>query len=436
MTPQELTDRLRQNLSRLPGSAAVQAAREAAMNAFSGAGFPSRKLEDWRYTDLRALSEASFDLLPTRPDDASPDAYARLIATAGLKTGSLWLLFVDGHLIVDRASGGLPRGATLSNLGESWDDLDPAALQMRGDSPPLAALNMAFASQGAWLRLGEGTIVEQPIHLLLIDSDRPSQAPQPRLQIDIGRDARATLVQHYLGTGASSGWTNALTRISMQAGAGLTLTRLQDHGPEHLHTELLEADLAAGAQLDITYIDLGGKLVRNDVQIKLREPEAGCDLAGLFVATGGQHVDNHLRVDHCASSTRSREVFRSIIGEHGRGVFNGKVIVHKQTRGIDARQTSDNLLLSDRGEIDTKPELEIYADDVKCAHGATVGELDEEQLFYLKSRGITDPAARGLLTLAFANEILSRASITGLQRRLTDKLDLELPEDLQWNPAP
>ena len=154
--------------------------------------------------------------------------------------------------------------------------------------------------------------------------------------------------------------------------------------------------MADDAKIELGYIDLGGKLVRNDVQVNLAKPGAHCDLFGVFMAGEGQHVDNHIRVDHTAPRTISRETFRGIIGDRGRGVFNGKVVVHKDAQQIDATQSSDNLLLSDRGEINTKPELEIYADDVKCSHGATVGQLDEDQLFYMRSRGVDEATARGL----------------------------------------
>jgi Fe-S cluster assembly protein SufD len=277
--------------------------------------------------------------------------------------------------------------------------------------------------------VAEGCSFPEPVHLLFVDGDGSNCAPQPRLHIDLGRDARATLAQHYLGSPASANWTNAVTRVNLDAGAQLTLRRIQDHGPQHIHTELFEAVLAERAGLHLTYVDFGARLVRNDIQIELNQRGATCDVAGLFSALDGQHVDNHVRIDHRASDTRSIEAFRSIIGDQGRGVFNGKVIVHKGTHGIDARQASDNLLLSDRGEIDTKPELEIYTDDVKCSHGATVGELDEDQLFYLKARGIADSAARGLLTLAFANQILERIPLENLKHRLTRKLGLDLPEE-------
>jgi Fe-S cluster assembly protein SufD len=185
---------------------------------------------------------------------------------------------------------------------------------------------------------------------------------------------------------------------------------------------LLAAELAADAELRVGYVDLGGRLVRNDIDIVLRERGARVELFGLFVAGAGQHLDNHTTIVHTAPETRSDEAFRGIIGERGRGVFNGKVVVHPGAHGIDARQSNDNLLLSDQAEIDTKPELEIYSDDVKCAHGSTVGELDAEHLFYLRSRGVDEAQAREILTVAFAATVLERIAAPNLRDRITDKV--------------
>ena len=189
---------------------------------------------------------------------------------------------------------------------------------------------------------------------------------------------------------------------------------------------MLAVDLAARASASLGLFDLGGRLVRNDIDVKLREPGAALDLYGLLLAGEGQHLDDHTRIDHIAPDTRSTEAFRGVIGKRGRGVFNGKVVVHRGARGIDARQTSDNLLLSDQAEIDTKPELEIYSDDVKCSHGSTVGELDAEQLFYLRSRGVDEAQAREILTTAFAATVLERIAAPEIRARIADTVGARL----------
>jgi Fe-S cluster assembly protein SufD len=266
-----------------------------------------------------------------------------------------------------------------------------------------------------------------------VASERPNIAPQPRVVIDLGPDSTLQVVQHFIGTAECSGWTNVVTQISQAPRSELTLYRLQEQGPAHLHTELLTAELAEDAKIKLGYVDLGGKLVRNDVHVDLAKPGASCELFGVFIAAEGQHIDNHLRIDHSAPRTVSQEAFKGIIGDRGHGVFNGKVVVHRNAQKIDATQSSDNLLLSDRGEIDTKPELEIYADDVKCSHGATVGQLDEDQLFYLRSRGVDAETARGLLTFAFANDILKRIDMPELRERLARKVLNYLPGRQRWD---
>jgi Fe-S cluster assembly protein SufD len=213
---------------------------------------------------------------------------------------------------------------------------------------------------------------------------------------------------------------NSVTHVEQAADSQLFLYRVQEHGQHQSHTALLAANLAARAQLSVGYADLGGRLVRNDVDVKLSEPGARTEIFGVFLAAAGQHVDEHTRVDHLAPETHSDELFRGVIGSRGRGVFNGKVVVHRNAQRIEAHQSNDNLLLGDNAEIDTKPELEIYADDVKCSHGTTVGELDTEQLFYLRSRGIDETAARELLIGAFAASVLERIPNESLRNRITE----------------
>lgn len=238
---------------------------------------------------------------------------------------------------------------------------------------------------------------------------------------------------HLKGNEATPAWTNLVTQVDLQARSRLSIHRVQELGSTDIHTELLSARVRDGGSLEASYIDLGGQLVRNDVRVDLVRPEAECNLYGVFLADQGQHVDNHLRVDHSAPRTISNESFKGIVGERGRGVFNGKVVVHRNAQKIDATQSSDNLLLSDNAEIDTKPELEIYADDVKCSHGATVGQLDERQLFYLRARGITDSAARGLLTFAFANEVLRRLPTGETRDRVSQRVLARIPGELDWD---
>ena len=261
---------------------------------------------------------------------------------------------------------------------------------------------------------------------MFVSSPRAALAPQPRIVIETGEGASLTVVQHFIDGHAGSGWINSVTQVQQAAGSKLVLYRIQRHGPEQAHTSLLAAEVGADAELTVGYVDLGGQLIRNDVDVKLVERGARAELFGLFLVGAGQHIDDHILVDHAAPETRSDEAFRGIIGRRGRGVFNGKVIVRPNAQRIDARQSSDNLLLAEQAEIDTKPEFEIYADDVKCSHGSTVGELDADQLFYLRTRGIDAAKARELLTVAFAATVLERVVDRDLHQHLLQHVTARL----------
>ncbi len=274
---------------------------------------------------------------------------------------------------------------------------------------PLAALNTAFARDGLWIRVPAGAAVRTPIHLVLIGSARERIAAQPRIVIEAEPGSQATFVQHFLDCGAESrGWHNSVTQLKQAAGSRLSFYRIQRHARGVAHTSLLSAELGESAELSAGYFDLGGRLVRNDVAIVLRGARARTDLFGLLLAGVGQHIDDHTVIRHAAGETVSSENVRAIIGERGRGVFNGKVVVEPGCQRIDARQRNDNLLLGEHAEIDAKPELEIHANDVKCSHGSTVGELDAEQLFYLRARGLLPADARRLLTTAFATTVVEQ----------------------------
>jgi Fe-S cluster assembly protein SufD len=411
----------------LPGSAAAQTARATALAELGATGLPTPRREDWRYTDLKPLLDAELDFAPRGPDAAARQAAARALAEHGVAGDAPRLVFVDGHLVPELCTVAPATGIEVRDLDTYWQRQDaPRASHVSTASHPLAALNTAYAQSGVWLRVPDGTRIADPLQVMLVGSGAPRLVAQPRLIIELGRGAELTIVQHVLDAGDSDGWLNVVTEIAQADDSRLTFYRVQEHGARQAHTSLLAVDLAARASASLGLVDLGGRLVRNDVDVKLREPGATLELYGLLVAGEGQHLDDHTRIDHIAPDTRSNEAFRGVIGRRGRGVFNGKVVVHRGAHGIDAHQSSDNLLLSDQAEIDTKPELEIYADDVKCSHGSTVGELDAEHLFYLRSRGVDEAHARELLTTAFATAVLERISAPALRAGVGDKVTARL----------
>jgi len=411
----------------LPGPAVTQRAREAALAELTAAGWPTRRREQWRYTDLEPLAAGRFDLVPAPADSTAREAAARLLRELRLGDASQRLVLLDGRWAPElgvAAIAGLDVGTTESH----WSEFEARfARAAAATHHPLAALNTAFMPPALWLRVPAGTKVAAPIHVVVVGSARAGLATQPRIVIDVQERAEVTVVQHFVDcAGAAAGWTNAVTQLALATGARLALYRFQAHDSQRTHTSLLTAELAAHAELTAGYFDLGGQLVRNDVAIALQGAAARTDLSGVFLPGAGQHIDNHTTIRHAAAETTSRESFRGIVGERGRGVFNGRVVVESGCQRIDAQQSNDNLLLGEHAEVDTKPELEIYANDVKCSHGSTVGELDHEQLFYLTTRGLSTQEARRLLTTAFAAVILERIGDDALRSQATELVTARL----------
>ncbi len=431
MTLESLQDRFTETLDTLPGSPSVRSARENAMAHFSQVGFPTRKLENWRYTDVGLLASSDFDPAKT-PLETTLSASTRA-ALAALNAGDEAIVLVDG--IPQREPGTWPKseGLALTPLADLWSRADILPQPESFEEAPLAAVNTAFARDGISISVAAGCRLAEPVHVIMVTSERTSNAPQPRIVVELGEASELSLMLYLIGNEAAPAWTNLVTQVDLQPRSKLAIHRVQELGSKDVHTELLSARVRDAASLEASYIDLGGQLVRNDIVVDLIQPEAECNLYGVFLADQGQHVDNHLRVDHSAAGTVSNQSFKGIAGDRGRGVFNGKVVVHRDAQKIDAKQSSDNLLLSEHAEIDTKPELEIYADDVKCSHGATVGQLDERQLFYLRARGLSDSAARGLLTFAFANEVLQRLSTAETRDRVARRVLERLPGKLDWD---
>lgn len=410
----------------VPGPEATRSARLAALAALDAAGWPSRRREQWRYTDLEPLATGGYELAAAPAEAATVAAVRTLLAEPLFGDPSHRLVLLDGQYVAALGTAGLD-GVEIAAPEERWSEFVPLfAKPIAATQHPLAALNTAFGRHGLWLKIEAGAALDAPIHLVVVGS-RARLAAQPRIVIEAGSAARATFVQHFvdLPDGAQS-WTNCVTQIRQAAESRVALHRVQRHGGAAVHTSLLAAELAAGAELTASYFDLGARLVRNDVAITLAGADARTELFGLLLAGAGQHVDDHTLIRHAAGATISSENFRGIIGGRGRGVFNGKVVVDRGCQRIDARQNSDNLLLGEHAEIDTKPELEIYANDVKCSHGSTVGELDADQLFYLRARGLDAASARRLLTTAFAAAVVDRIADERLRAEISSLVTARL----------
>jgi Fe-S cluster assembly protein SufD len=408
----------------LPGNAGwLRELRTWARERFAERGFPTTREEAWRYTNLAPLARTPFPLAPADAGVASE----QLQAATFEELHACRLVFVNGRF--DRGLSALPgEGVALASLAEALaqgaEALEPHLGQVAPvEQSPLVALNTAFLLDGPYLRIPAGMALAYPIHVVYIAT--AEGLSQPRALIVAEAGSRATVIEQHLGAGEARHFTNAVTEIVLEQGAAIEHYRLQQEGARGYHINGLHVRQARDSRFTAHGLDLGGLLVRNDLRSVLAEG-AHCELNGLYLAGGRQHVDNHTLIEHARPGAVSRELYKGVLDGRGRAVFNGRVVVHPDAQQSDAQQMNANLLLSEDAEVDTKPELEIYADDVKCSHGATVGQLDADQLHYLRTRALDEGTARDLLTFAFANEVLQRFALAplrhGLDRRLTRRL--------------
>lgn len=413
-------ERFRELRPTLPGSDAgwLQDVRQTAADAFAGTGFPGRKTESWRYTNLAALHGTDFGLRV----EPAPVARESLPALVFGRESSCRLVFVNGSFRADLSNlGDLPGGATLVSLREAlaeWPDLVERAFATDASfrEQPLAALNAAFMADGYVLHLREGVSLDDPVEILSVGTGGAEPpAYHPRNIVIAEADSRATLVEHHVGLCIGSYFANQATSLLLADNAAVRLCKVQDEGREAFHTALTTAQLGPGAQFDSFAFSLGGALSRNEIHVRLEGEGAGCRLNGAYLMKGRQHCDNTTVVDHLVPDTSCRELYKGVLDGHAHGVFQGRITVHPDAQRTDGQQMNRALLLSDKAQISAKPELEIYADDVKCAHGATAGELDEMALFYLRSRGVPEDAARGLLVEAFLAEVIDGIALAGMR---------------------
>ena len=408
--------------------------RRAAARRFVETGFPDPRDEEWKYTNVRPLTTKAFAAAERR--DALDAATIAGHAPAGLEP--IRLVFEDGHLRPDLSQlDPLPEGVQIHGLNDALRE-HPDLLQPHVDAvaherfSPFPTLNTAFMTDGVLIHLARGVTLERPLQLLLYGND-DSEALwcHPRILIVAEEQAAATVLEHYVDAEGARGFTNVVTEIVAQAGARLQHYLVQEHSDTAYHVGNVFVRQHRDSVVTSHNVNMGGRLVRHDLNVDLIEPGAEIHLNGLFLVGGRQHADTHTRVHHSVPHTRSHEEYRGIAQGHGRGVFKGRVLIEEGAQKTDAEQHSANLLLSDKAEIDAKPELEIYADDVKAAHGATVGQLDAEALYYLTSRGIPRETARAMLVHAFAEQVLERMSLEPVREAMRDRLSRRLPGTIE-----
>ena len=375
-------------------------ARREQFGRFLAAGFPTPRIEEWHYTDLAPLSERRFSSAVER---GTPAPAVELLADADR------LIYINGQL--DRAHSSAP-------------ELHAENLVTHESGDSVTALNGAFAMGGLSLQLGRNEQRSRPLQVLAagIAGNTPTMVHQ-RHRIALGENAEATVVFQFLGQGAER-LTTQVIEIDLAPGARLSLYRLQDEHADATLLTRIDARLHRASRLEAVVVDCGTGLVRHDFNVVLAEPGSEVVLSGLYQPAPGGHVDNQTRIIHAAPHCRSREYFKGIIDAKARAIFVGKVVVQPGAQKTDSEQHVANLLLSRKAEVNAKPELEIYADDVKCAHGATVGQLDETALEYLRSRGVAAAEARALLLRAFGSEVLDKNAIPALRQSLAARLGL------------
>jgi Fe-S cluster assembly protein SufD len=410
------------------GPSWVHRIRKAALSRFATLGFPTTREEEWKYTSVAPIARIAFKPAVAEPDGLTKESVAP--HTLGPAVCAR-LVFVNGRYSPALSSlnslpEGVKAGSLSTALGTDPASVEPHLARHAGyEDHPFVALNTAFIQDGAFVFIPKGKVVERPIHLLFVsthDNRGRATVSHPRNLILAADGSQAMIVESYIGLTGGVYFTNAVTEIVAGENAGVTHYKVQRESEEAFHISTVQASLSHGSNFSSHSIDLGGALIRNNMNAVLDGQGIDCALDGLYMVAGRQHVDNHTRIDHVKPHCSSRELYKGVLGGRSKGVFNGKIYVHKDAQKTDAKQTNKNLLLSEDAVVNTKPQLEIYADDVKCTHGSTIGQLDQEAIFYLRSRGIDLKAARDLLTYAFASEMIGRIKVEPIRARLEGEL--------------
>lgn len=416
------------------GGAWLDDMRRQALDQLAAQGLPSVRQEDWKYTDARPIEKRGFETLTEDDVTESSTLFPHLVQDLPCHR----LVFISGRFSAALSDvGALPGGVTLKPLSAALDKPSEAVRErlgtaLDGQASGFSELNAAFMTDGIYLELAPGASLDKPVYALFLG--RPGEHPlmaNLRHFVHLGENAEATLIEHYAGIDGGPYLTNAVAEIFAERGAHLARCRLQMEADKGYHVESAHAVQGRDSRVAYHNVDFGGRLARSDTNSRLGAIGAEADIYGFYLPNGRRHIDNHTRIDHLHPQGRSREIYKGVLMEHGRGVFNGKIIVHRDAQKTDSEQSSAALLLSKSAEVDAKPELEIYADDVKCAHGSTVGQLDEDAIFYLRSRGVGREAARSLLTYSFADEVIQAVESRVLRRYIESGLLARLPNGEQ-----
>lgn len=402
--------------------------RHRAGERFEELDFPTTRVEEWKYTNVAPILKTPFrQLLDLELDGLTAESIAPF-TFAESRGGQL--VFVNGLFARELSNlTGLPSGVTVSNLAEVPAELGKTVgnhLGVYADyrDQAFTALNTANLGDGAFVHIPKGKAIATPIHLLFLSTSAEATVSHPRALIVAEEGSIATVIESYVSPGEDIYFTNAVTEVFAAQGAVLDHYRLQEESERAFHIATTEVHQQRKSNYSSYAISLGGELARHNLNVAVNDENIETTIDGLYVVTGNQHTDNHTVIDHQKPHSASHQLYKGILDGRGRAVFNGKVFVREGALLTDARQLNKNLLLSAEAHVDTKPELEIFADDVKCSHGATVGQLEDEELFYLASRGLPRERAQALLTFGFAEDVISKIKLKSVRQQL-DKMVLD-----------
>jgi Fe-S cluster assembly protein SufD len=404
----------------------VRDIRRSAIERFAKRGFPTPKDEQWRYTRVRPLLRHDFRLTDAYEPNGLPTR--RLDELCIEDTRCRRIAFVNGHFAEDLSDLGTHpdhNGARIASL-KNMLEKDPEPVQrylsryVDTDRNPFTALNTAHLLDGAFVHLPKGARIDEPIHILYVTHcDGDAIISHPRSLIVAEENTRAQIVESYVGFESETYFTNPVTEIVLRERAEIDHCKLQKESATAFHIGTIQAHISGASRFKTDFVSLGGTLVRNDVNAVLDDEEIDCTVNGLYLAEGHQHVDNHTVIEHVKPHCTSHELYKGILDGRAGAVFDGRILVHPDAQKTDARQSNRCILLTDTARVNTNPQLEIYADDVKCTHGAAVGQIDENAVFYLRSRGIEKQTARQILIHAFANEVLEGIRMDPVREHLS-----------------
>ena len=413
----------------------LQDLRDRAAARFTALGFPTVRDEEWRFTNISPIANAEFV-----PANGAGPAISEGALTGFLYSDAPYrVVVVNGRFAPELSHlQGLPHGVRVGSLATAVTDEADVVERYLGrlaefGTKAFSALNTALALDGAYVHIRDGVVLDRPLHLLFVATGPESAAPMMsnvRVLVVAGDRSQSRIVETYAGPRGAKYFTNAVTEVFVGEAAVVDHYKVQQESVDAFHIASMHVHAGRNANFSSHSLSLGGQIVRNDVAAVLDGEGAECTLNGLYLADGDRLVDNHTAIDHAKPHCPSHEIYKGILGGKARAVFNGKIVVRQDAQKTDAKQTNRALLLSDNASINTKPQLEIFADDVKCTHGAAIGQLDEDAIFYLRARGLTYFEARDMLIHAFAGDILDRVKIEPLRLALESELYTQLAKDL------